>query len=148
MGDRPSKSPARHVSGACLCGAVRFEVNDPLERVGHCHCSMCQRAHGAAFVTWAAVPKARVRITAGEVAMTRYRSSAAGTRAFCSICGSSLFCWHEANPGIIDIAVASLAPGHGAVPRAHSFWDDRVEWTAPAADGLPRFGGESGTEPR
>lgn len=54
------------VEGACLCGAVRFEVGGPLDRVAHCHCTICQRAHGAAFVTWAAVPAERLRITAGE----------------------------------------------------------------------------------
>lgn len=69
------------ISGACLCGAVRFEVNRPLDRVAHCHCTICQRAHGAAFVTWAAVPQEGVRITAGEADVTHYRSSEIGTRS-------------------------------------------------------------------
>jgi hypothetical protein len=135
------------VAGACLCGAVRFEVQGPIDRVAHCHCTMCQRAHGAAFVTWAALPEQSVRITAGGDALERYRSSALGTRSFCRTCGSSLFCTLDTHPGTIDVALASLAAGHGAVPRLHIFWDDRAGWVE-LADGLPRLGGKTGLEPR
>lgn len=34
------------VTGACLCGAVRFEADRPPRRITHCHCSMCRRATG------------------------------------------------------------------------------------------------------
>ena len=135
------------VAGSCLCGAVRFEVRGSLERVAHCHCTICQRAHGAAFVTWAAVPEAQVRILAGEGELTRYRSSEIGTRSFCRSCGSSLFCTLDTHPGVIDVALASLAGDHGAIPRAHLFWDDRASWLE-LTDGLPRLGGKSGLEPR
>lgn len=135
------------VHGGCLCGAVRFELDGELERVAHCHCTLCQRAHGAAFATWAAMPNERVRVTAGESELTHYRSSEIGTRSFCRRCGSSLFCSLDTHPGVTDVALASLAPGHGAVPRAHLFWDDRVGWLA-LGDSLPRLGGKSGMEPR
>ena len=82
----------KSIAGACLCGAVRFELGGPLERVAHCHCTICQRAHGAAFATWVAVPNERLRITAGEESVVHYRSSEIGTRSFCRTCGSSMFC--------------------------------------------------------
>jgi hypothetical protein len=135
------------IPGACLCGAVRFEVDGPLERVAHCHCTMCRRAHGAAFVTWAAVPKQRVRVTSGADRLEHYRSSEIGTRSFCRTCGSSLFCTLAPHPDVIDVAVGCLAPEHGAVPRAHVFWDDRAGWVE-ITDSLPRLGGKTGMEPR
>ena len=116
------------IAGACLCGAVRFEVSGPLDRVAHCHCTICQRAHGAAFVTWAALPSERVRVTAGDAGLVHYRSSEIGTRSFCRTCGSSMFCTLDTHPGVIDVALASLAPDHGAVPKLHVFWDDRAGW--------------------
>ena len=134
------------VDGACLCGGVRFEITGPLDSVAHCHCTICQRAHGAAFVTWAAVPQDRVRVTAGEADLAHYRSSEIGTRSFCRTCGSSMFCTLDTHPGVIDVALASLAD-HGAAPRAHLFWDDHAGWIE-LTDGLPRFGGKSGLEPR
>ena len=133
--------------GACLCGAVQFAVDGPLERVAHCHCTICQRAHGAAFVTWAALPEARVRVTAGADRLEHYRSSEIGTRSFCRTCGSSLFCTLTTHPGVIDVALACLVSDHGAVPRAHVFWDDRAGWIE-ITDSLPRLGGAKGTEPR
>jgi hypothetical protein len=108
---------------------------------------MCQRAHGAAFVTWAALPSERVRVTAGADQLVRYRSSEIGTRSFCRSCGSSLFCELSTHPGVIDVAHGCLAPDHGAVPRVHVFWDDRAPW-AEVGDRLPRLGGKSGLEPR
>ena len=135
------------VAGACLCGAVRFEVSGPLDRVAHCHCTICQRAHGAAFVTWAALPSECVRVTVGDAELVHYRSSEIGTRSFCRTCGSSMFCTLDTHPGTIDVALASLAPGHGAAPKLHVFWDDRAGWIE-VGDGLPRLGGKSGQEPR
>jgi hypothetical protein len=135
------------IHGSCLCGAVRFEISGPLDPVGHCHCTICQRAHGAAFVTWAAIPEQRLEVTAGEATLVDYRSSEIGTRSFCGRCGSSLFCTLTTHPGVVDVALASLAPGHGAIPRAHLYWDDRAEWLK-VGDELPKLGGKTGREPR
>ena len=41
------------VSGGCLCGAVRFTAKLPSKWCAHCHCSLCRKAHGAGYVTWA-----------------------------------------------------------------------------------------------
>lgn len=35
--------------GSCLCGGVRYEISGPLSYPLNCHCSMCRKAHGAAF---------------------------------------------------------------------------------------------------
>jgi hypothetical protein len=134
-------------AGSCLCGAVHFEVEGPIEQVGHCHCTICQRAHGAAFVTWAAIPTERLHVTDGESALVHYRSSEIGTRSFCGTCGSTMFCTLTTHPGVVDVALGCLAPGHGATPRAHLFWDDRAAW-AEVGDRLPRLGGKTGQEPR
>ena len=77
--------------GRCLCGAVRFSVGLPPQWVAHCHCSMCRRAHGAGFVTWVGFDRAAFAIESGAEALSRYPSSAAATRSFCSRCGSMLF---------------------------------------------------------
>jgi len=61
--------------GSCLCGSVRYEVRQPLGRIVHCHCSMCRKAHGAAFRTRAAVRVADFRWIAGEDLLTHYESS-------------------------------------------------------------------------
>ena len=137
----------RTVAGRCFCGAVRFEVTMPTLFCAHCHCSMCRRAHGAAFVTWFAVPYDRWRMTAGEDLLVRRKSSDHGTRSFCGACGNQLFCESTNHPAWIDITLASMESPIDRLPEAHYFVDDGVAW-ARLDDGLPRFGGATGTEPR
>ena len=134
------------VRGACLCGAVRFEVGLPTMFCAHCHCSMCRRAHGAGYVTWIGVPYERFRVLAGEERLVRYRSSDHGTRTFCGTCGSTLFCASTNHPAWIDIVLANLEGEIDRAPAAHFYFDDRAGWVR-VADELPRFGGKTGTEP-
>jgi hypothetical protein len=136
MTTRDSKQGA--VRGACLCGAVEFEIDLPTRFCVHCHCSMCRRSHGAAFVTWFAAPKAQFRLLAGESSLVRYPSSDDGTRSFCSRCGSSLFCDNASHPDIIDITLASMRGPIDRVPEAHVYFDSHVEWVE-LADALPKM---------
>ena len=134
------------VPGGCLCGAVRFTVTMPTLFCGHCHCGMCRRNHGAAYVTWLAVSRSQVSIDRGSDQLTRYPSSEHGSRSFCSRCGSSLFCVSSHYPEIIDIPLANMDGPIDRDPESHLYYDDRASWTV-VADQLPRLGGPSGREP-
>jgi hypothetical protein len=106
---------------------------------------MCRRSHGAAFVTWFAVPRAQIFLEADET-LTRFRSSDHGTRSFCSRCGSTLFCESTHHPDQVDVVLANMEGPIDRAPQVHVFFDDRAEWTA-VDDGLPRLGGATGLEP-
>jgi len=134
------------VSGACLCGAVRFSVELPTQFCGHCHCSMCRRNHGAGYVTWFVVPRAQIALDAGQAELSKFRSSDHGTRSFCGRCGSSLFCESTRHPDQVDIVLANMAGPIDRRPECHIYFDDRVEWVT-VDDDLPRLGGSSGLEP-
>jgi len=74
--------------GACLCGAVRYEVAGPFSMAIHCHCSMCRKHHGSAFATFASAPLMGFRWLGGQGHIVKYQSSVQGERAFCKRCGS------------------------------------------------------------
>ena len=133
------------VTGRCLCGAVRFEVELPSKWCAHCHCSMCRRAHGAGFVTWVGFARERVRVTAGE-ALGRYQSSAPAMRSFCTRCGSPLLFESERWADEVHVALAALDGPIDRAPAGHVFYSDRVDWIH-LGDDLPRRGGATGTEP-
>ena len=135
------------ITGQCFCGAVRFEVDLPTLFCAHCHCSMCRRLHGAAFVTWFGVPYAQFRLAQGDADLTRFRSSEHGTRSFCRRCGSTLFCESTNHPDWIDIVLANLDRPIDRTPEMHIFVDDGVAWGGDDP-GLRRLGGTSGLEPR
>jgi hypothetical protein len=125
---------------------VRFTLTMPTLFCGHCHCSMCRRNHGAAYVTWLAVARAQISIDSGADALRRYESSDHGSRSFCGRCGSALFCVSTRHPEIVDIPLGNMDGPIDRVPEVHIYFDDRASWTI-AADGLPRLGGASGLDP-
>lgn len=107
---------------------------------------MCRRAHGAAFVTWVGVEAARLRVTSGEAALVRFASSPGATRSFCGTCGSALFFESKRWAGEIHVARANVEGALDREASAHAFFDSGAPWVH-VDDGLPRFGGTSGTEP-
>jgi hypothetical protein len=127
------------VKGACLCGAVQFEVTLPSLGCCHCHCSICRRFSGAGYGTFFQVPRRQFRLLAGEDRLRRYRSSAWAQRAFCDVCGSSLFGEADDVPAI-GVALASMLGPIDREPEQHICWDDRAPWVR-TDDHLPRVGG-------
>jgi len=121
--------------GGCLCGSVRYETSVHPTLETFCHCTTCRRASGAPLVAWFTVPDADFRFTAGEP--TRYRSSAAAERAFCSSCGTQLTFKSDENPGEIDITTCSLDEPERAQPRDHTWVRSQLSWVR-LADGLPQ----------
>ncbi len=77
------------INGGCLCGAVRYEASEPPFEVGTCHCRMCQKWTGSAFMVMARFSRTAIRFTKGEPKL--YKSSSIKEKGFCSNCGSSLF---------------------------------------------------------
>jgi hypothetical protein len=121
--------------GACLCGMVRFTATLPSNWVAHCHCSRCQRAHGAAFVTWVGMDASRIHVDDAEAAL-RWFSGGEGERGFCAICGSTLFFRAPAWPGELHVARALFTDPVDRAPQLHAYYDSHVDWAA-VSDGLP-----------
>ncbi|TLX57297.1 GFA family protein [Stutzerimonas nosocomialis] len=95
-------------SGSCLCGAVSFRLRSEPKAVSNCHCRMCQKQHGAAFATYASVPRHDLEYLSAQL-LTSYNSSRSVVRKFCSVCGSSIeWSGSEKFPDWVSIAVALL----------------------------------------
>src|SRR3989442_2288256 len=106
------------VKGACLCGAVQFEVTMPTLGCCHCHCSICRRFLGAGYATFFQVPRGQLRLLAGESHLRRYRSSPWAQRAFCDTCGSGLFGEPDGVAGV-GITLASMRGPIDREPERH-----------------------------
>lgn len=76
------------ISGACLCGELRYEVGGEVEELVHCHCSRCRKHHGAPFASVVSAPARDLRWLNGESSVVEYPSSAARGRRFCGTCSS------------------------------------------------------------
>ena len=123
--------------GGCLCGAVKFSFPFPTIWVAHCHCTLCQRAHGAAFVTWVGAKADTCTIADPENLLRWYRSSPDAERGFCGRCGSGLFFRSDKWPGELHIARANFASDLDRAPQAHAYFDTHVGWVE-INDALPK----------
>lgn len=124
------------VTGSCLCGTVRWEMDGPYERMSHCHCSMCRKAHAAPFATYIAVARDRFKFTAGEDAITDYESSPGFHRPFCARCGSVVP--GEIHPGEMSVPAGCLDDNPGMKAERHIFTAAKAPWYR-IADKLPQF---------
>ena len=82
--------------GQCLCGAVQVTVRNAPHDLGACHCAMCRRWTGSAFITLD-VPESDMTVT-GADHVRSYTSSDWAERSFCGTCGSTL--WYRLKHGM------------------------------------------------
>ncbi len=122
-------------TGSCLCGTVSWRMEGPWEGMTHCHCSMCRKAHGAAFATYVTVARERFGWLSGEPAITGYESSPGFHRAFCGTCGSVVP--STENAGRVFVPAGCLDEDPGLRPSAHIFAASKAPWHG-IADDLPR----------
>ena len=127
-----------HHRGSCLCGSVRFETTAPLQAASHCHCSMCRKAHGAAFASYGNVRRERHRFVQGQALLRTYQSSAQVTRTFCSVCGSPLL-WHSegAHADWVAVPLGTLDTPYETPPQKHIFVASKAPWVV-ICDGYPQ----------
>lgn len=132
---------SEQLTGSCLCGSVRFEVDLPFIRANHCHCSRCRRHSGTFGLTHGRVPREAFRLLAGEELIRVYRPDGGAVKAFCAQCGSSLFGgdWPEGLE--VSIRLGSLDGDPEIRPQYRSFVDSRAVWDELPDDGLPRYPG-------
>ena len=123
--------------GSCLCTAVQFAARLPTKWVAHCHCTRCQRAHGAPFVTWAGFEAAAVEISDPQAQLRWYVASEGGSRGFCGRCGSPMFFKSERWPGELHVARALFCEPLDREPQAHVYYETHVQWVT-ITDNLPK----------
>lgn len=125
------------IRGSCLGGSVRYVVHGPLGRVSHCHCSMCRKAHGAAFATYARVKNSDFTVLAGAENIHSYSSSPEASRTFCKRCGSTLQFVSAKRPESFALALGTLDDDPGARPAVHIFVGSKAPWFD-IGDSLPQ----------
>ena len=115
--------------GSCLCGEVTYQLKSEPKKVSHCHCTMCQKQHGAAFATYASLLKTDLEYLSGQEQLVSYNSSNSIIRKFCGQCGSSLeWCASKDFPDWTSIAIGTLDTPYTDDCIVDIYTDTKVSW--------------------
>ena len=115
--------------GACVCGAVRLEIDVPAVWAWHDHSAASRHAQGCAYATYAGSWKSRLRILEGAEHITRYEDAGRGTaRSFCGRSGTPLMYERGSAPRIVNLPRALFAERTGREPRYHMFLAEAADW--------------------
>lgn len=123
------------IHGSCLCKAVTYEIAGDFQVIGNCHCGICRKANGAAYVTWGIADPTHFKWVKGENNLAIFESSPGRQRIFCKTCGASLASAHEGVVG--EVVLGSVDGDPGGKPAEHIFVGSKAEWHD-ITDALPQ----------
>ncbi len=128
------------LTGGCACGAVRYEINEPLLSASYCHCTRCQRRTGTAASAQARVKPGSLTWLQGRDNIGVWTPDGGFSKAFCKSCGGQLFSCDPDDPDTtIGIRLGTFDGDPGIRPQKRNHVASAVAWEPIPDDGLPRF---------
>lgn len=115
------------IQGSCLCSRIQYQLEGPLMLINNCHCSMCRKAGGAAYGTFAHASSKGFNWLCGKELIHSYASSENNQRSFCSVCGSNMPVIEEKDSHVI-IPAGTLDTDPGIKPCVHIFVGSKAPW--------------------
>ena len=122
-------------SGTCLCGDIAWQVDGDFTVFTNCHCSICRKTHGAAYVGFVATAADNFKWTRGEDTIAQYASSGKGQRGFCPRCGSSV---PSVSETFAFMPAGNLDGDIGVELNSHIFVKSKADW-CDISDDVPQF---------
>ena len=130
------------ISGSCLCGGVKFTLNNTFKRFYFCHCKQCQKITGSAHVANLFTSPDNIQWTSGAELTKRYEyPDRSFTKVFCTQCGCGLPFINKNGQALI-VPAGCLDGEPNIQPSDNIFWSERASWydlgvKANHCDGFP-----------
>jgi hypothetical protein len=124
------------LNGSCLCGAVRYTVDNDFRYALICHCSKCRRATGSAFKPFGGIEAGRLEVTSGTLSTF---GDVMTHDAHCVLCGSLLYSIVQ-QATMAHVTYGTLLDPPTLLPQAHIFVACKAPWYR-ILDGLPQYDG-------
>ena len=127
----------RMLTGACLCGAVSYQIDGRISVIWYCHCSKCRKTSGSAFRAGCVCKGERFRWVRGQESIAEYLSPSGYRTRFCRTCGSTV----PSEPSGTDyvwLPVGGLNGDPQSRASHHIFVGSKAAWFE-ISDDLPQF---------
>jgi hypothetical protein len=126
------------IVGGCLCNGVRYEYDGSIEEISMCHCSVCRKAQGSAFVAISPVETSMFRVIKGQELLREFRVVPHKARVFCSHCGSPIYSSRDDLPGVVRLRLGTVETPFECQHAYHIYVASKAAWET-IGDGLPQF---------
>jgi hypothetical protein len=127
------------LTGACLCGGVRYEVTEAPVVAGYCHCTRCQRRTGSGAAVSALFAPGSLRIVAGDDLLASFDPADGWSKVFCSACGGALWAQSRDEPPLVSVRMGTFDADPGIRPSYRQFTAYAAAWEPLPDDELPRY---------
>jgi hypothetical protein len=118
------------LEGGCSCAKIRYRVEVAPILVHCCHCRLCQRQTGTAFVLNALVETAHVAILGADP--RRYDMPTESGRPHgiyrCADCGIAVWSEYSGNVNLRFVRVGTLDDPTALPPDVHIFVRSKLPW--------------------
>ncbi|HET7086939.1 MAG TPA: GFA family protein [Rhizomicrobium sp.] len=118
--------PSPPYTGSCLCGAVRWRLDQRPLAVNACHCMDCKKTTGSTNVVML-IARNEAFSSTGETQI--YRKKADSGREMdihrCAKCGTRMFHHNLASQALVFITAGTLDDPSWAVPASH-IWVEKI----------------------
>ncbi len=128
------------ITGRCECGKVQYQVLGEITDYSHCHCSICRRIHGAAFVSWGGVARDKFAYVSGEDNLRTYSFSENADSLFCENCSSTILVDYKPEAHMLYITMGTVDGDVDCPSAYHAFVGSKAPWFE-ITDDLPQHDG-------
>lgn len=122
--------PHSSLTGGCSCGHVRYRLATHPLFVNACHCTICQRHTGSAFVINAAIETAHIECRLGTSVITETPSGSGIPQRIhrCPTCSTALWSTFRGRHQISFLRVGTLDTPALLLPGAHVHTRSKLPW--------------------
>lgn len=130
--NKQKENYVNHLNGSCLCGKVKFKLNSEIRNVVNCHCNFCRSHSGAAFSTYAALPRSALEIISDHDGLHSFQIRGV-KKHFCRECGTPIFNLNDKYPGAYMVYLSTLERARDILPQVNVWCESKLGWV----DSLP-----------
>jgi hypothetical protein len=117
------------ITGGCLCGAVRYEIEAEPITTRVCWCRLCQKVGAGSGTVNVAFPSDKITVS-GELRDFEAIADSGSKmhRQFCPKCGTPMFTGSEARPHILAVRAGTLDDPEVASPAITIWTKEAPSW--------------------
>lgn len=116
------------IQGKCLCGEISYTLDGELLYLYNCHCVQCRAASGSSFATNASIMGKDFHINDPGKLLSSYQT-AAGSRHFCSACGSPIYCSTSDNDEFPTLQCGTITGFPDKALDANIWVSEKCSWS-------------------